>query len=229
MYATRNVNIRTQPKVSSSSPGKLMKGESVERIGINQSGWSAVIYQDDLYYIASEYLTTKEPQKNQSGSNVKITETAASGTVYTTREVNFRKGPGTDTAAMGRVPGGTKLALLANTSNGWCKVNYGGTVGYIAGGYLTTEAPKVPEETTPPSETTDPTESSTETKDPTESSAESESKDPSETTKPLKPGDPSDPSETTKATDPSETTKATDPSETTKATESRDASEKDQK
>ena len=138
VYATRNVNIRTEPNVSSHSPGQLMRGESVLRIGVSNDGWSAVLYHDEVCYIASKYLTTQEPQNSGNGGTpAKVTESPSSGTVYTNHYVNIRKGPGADTPKLGQIPEGATVTRLAVCSNGWVKVNYNGTVGYVAGGYLT--------------------------------------------------------------------------------------------
>ena len=219
VYATRNVNIRTQPNVNSRSPGKLMKDESVKRIGKSHDGWSAVIYKDELYYIASEYLTTDVPaEKPQSGGSgtEKVTESPASGTLYTTAKVNFRKGPGTDTKILSQLPEGAKVTVLAKASNGWYKVSYDGTEGYVAGGYLTDKEPeeetkpteKPTEPATKPSEDTKPTEKPTEpaTKpgedtEPTEKPTEPTTK-PGEDTKPEpSESEPSEPSESESSTD----------------------------
>ena len=150
VYATRDVNIRTEPTVNSRSPGKLKKGQSAERIGISKDGWSAVILDEQLRYIASKYLTTQEPQ--QGGGGGKVTESPASGTMYTKGDVNLRKGPGADTPGLTTIPKGTAVEQLAICTNGWIKVNYAGTVGYVAGNFLTAQAPAeptVPETTVP--------------------------------------------------------------------------------
>ena len=147
VYATRNVNIRTEPNVSSHSPGQLMRGEAVLRIGVSGDGWSAVLYKDEVRYIASKYLTTQQSQTGGNGGTpVKVTESASSGTVYANHYVNIRKGPGADTAKLGQVPEGAAVTRLAVCSNGWVKISYSGIVGYVAGGYLSDKAPEKPTE-----------------------------------------------------------------------------------
>lgn len=137
--ATRNVNIRTEPAVQSDSPGKLPKGDSVRRVGTNQAGWSAVIYNDQLCYIASEYLTVQEVANPGGGTSVSskdVTETAATGTVVANHTVNFRKTPHVSGKWLASIPQGTELELLAECSNGWVKVKYKDMEGYVAGGYV---------------------------------------------------------------------------------------------
>ena len=157
VYATRNVNIRTKPSVQSSSPGKLLKDHSANRIGIATDGWSAVVIDGELYYIASEYLTTRVPGEKEDLS--RVTEKAVKDVVYTTAKVNFRKGPGADTDFLGQIPKGTKLNRVAICSNGWCKVQYQGKTGYVAGNYVSLDDPaKATEPTQPKPDETRPAE-----------------------------------------------------------------------
>ena len=145
VYATRKVNIRKEPAVNSDSPGQLPKDDSVKRVGVRSDGWSAVIYDDQLYYIASEYLTTKAPHGNGGGSsqsNKNVQEEPAEGIVYTNHVVNFRKGPSAKTEWLAQIPLGAALKRQAVCSNGWVKVEYEGKVGYVAGGYVTDTAPE---------------------------------------------------------------------------------------
>ena len=150
VYAAREVNIRMEPSVNSNSPGTLQKGEAVQRLGTSGDGWSAVLIQEDLRYIASKYLTTKAPNVPAPGS--KVTETEAGDTLYAGHWVRLRQGPGADTAMLGTIPEGAKLVRIAICSNGWSKVSYGGMVGYVAGGYLTSTQPSA-KPTEPPAAT----------------------------------------------------------------------------
>ena len=229
VYATRNVNIRTEPTVNSHSPGQLLRGESVLRIGVSGDGWSAVLYKDEVCYIASKYLTTQQPQNggNGGGTPVKVTESASSGTVYTNHYVNIRKGPGADTPKLGQIPEGATVTRLAVCSNGWVKVSYNGIVGYVAGGYLTDKAPvpDTPKPTQPviPDPSERPVAPSTPAggggskdpsapgKDPTDPKVPDETRKPDETKVPdetKKPDETKAPDETTK---PVETTKPEEP------------------
>ena len=54
VYATTNVNVRSQPDASSTSYGKLLKGESVERIEKMSNGWSKVKYNGRDAYIPKQ-------------------------------------------------------------------------------------------------------------------------------------------------------------------------------
>ena len=59
---------------------------------------------------------------------------AESGTVYTTGNVNMRKGAGTDYSRILTIPSGTNITLLS-AGNKWSQVSYGGRTGYIHNNY----------------------------------------------------------------------------------------------
>ena len=62
VYATENVNIRTEPNTESEKVAQLKKGESITRIG-EADGWSKVIYDGEERYITSEYLALTPPEE----------------------------------------------------------------------------------------------------------------------------------------------------------------------
>lgn len=67
VYATQDgINIRSSYSTSSSSIGKLKKGEEVTRIGVGSNGWSKVNYNGTTAYISSSLLTTTKPEEEKS-------------------------------------------------------------------------------------------------------------------------------------------------------------------
>lgn len=67
VYATMNVNVRTEPSVESKKVGLLCGGQSIERTGILSNGWSRVMFGEEERFIHSDYLTTAKPS-GYSGS-----------------------------------------------------------------------------------------------------------------------------------------------------------------
>ena len=57
VYVTSRVNVRVEPNTSCESLAVLEVGESVHRIGYNET-WSQVEYNGGVHYIASQYLST---------------------------------------------------------------------------------------------------------------------------------------------------------------------------
>ena len=150
VYATRSVNIRRDPSASSEYMGRLSRGETLQRVGESDGGWSAVVYKDELCYISSQYLTTDGAAHTGNYTAIPL-ESKAGGIVTTNRLVNFRKGPAAYTTLLGQIPENTDLQRLGVCTNGWIKVEYKGMEGYVAGGYLT--GPDSPPEETKPRET----------------------------------------------------------------------------
>ena len=62
VYATENVNIRTEPNTDCDIITVLQKGSSITRIG-EADGWSKVLYEGEERYITSEYLSLTSPEE----------------------------------------------------------------------------------------------------------------------------------------------------------------------
>lgn len=60
---------------------------------------------------------------------------ASIGGGTTTTEVNFRTGAGTDSSVISTLPNGAKVVVMGET-NGWYKIVYNGTEGYVSGDYV---------------------------------------------------------------------------------------------
>lgn len=61
VYATCDVNIRELPSKDSNKYGLLRFGEQITRTGVGDNGWSRVIYNDNILYINSKFLSTDKP------------------------------------------------------------------------------------------------------------------------------------------------------------------------
>ena len=145
VYAVKSVRIRSQGNVDSDDLGRLNPGKPVKRIGLSDDGWSAVVIEDQVRYISSEYLTTEEQPEPTENPNVP-SETEVDDMVYTVDDVNMREGPGFDRAILCRVPEYVELHRTAIVSSGWCKVTYKDKEGYISTGYLAEKHPGTSED-----------------------------------------------------------------------------------
>lgn len=61
VYATTNVNIRKGPGIKYEILGLLKADKSILRIATGSNGWSKVMYNNNICYISSEYLTAEKP------------------------------------------------------------------------------------------------------------------------------------------------------------------------
>ncbi len=133
-YATERVNVRTGPGTSYKVIGALDAGEQVKLTGYTGK-WSQVIYNGRVAYVFTKYLTATAPV---GGSTVQPVQPTESTTLYTTANLNFRKGPGSKYGIIGTINAGTPVTYLG-TSGKWTKVSCGGYTGYLFTKYLTTK------------------------------------------------------------------------------------------
>lgn len=85
--------------------------------------------------------STEPPTEPPTEPVAEVIYSKVNETVYTTGNVNFRSGAGTDTAKIFKLSRGTKLKRIAIGSNGWSKVEYNGKTGYIFSRYLSKNKP----------------------------------------------------------------------------------------
>lgn len=137
VYTVSDVNMREGPGFDKAVLGRIPAFTELHRIATYNSGFDKVIYKDKEVYVSSDYLTAKHPSELE----VEVAEEPANDTIYTTREVNFRKAPRVESGIYGRIPQGTELHRIAITENDWAKVSYDGHEGYISGEFISTTAP----------------------------------------------------------------------------------------
>ena len=67
VYAISTVNVRSGPSTDDMIVGSLSYGESVQRTGIGNKGWSRVDYNGEEAYVYASYLSTTNPAQDTSG------------------------------------------------------------------------------------------------------------------------------------------------------------------
>ena len=108
---------------------------------------------------ATATVTVKAKQNNNTtgggstggnaGENTTPTEpkfTSVNETVYATTEVNVRKSWSTSSGIIGSLGAGKSVTRIGKGDNGWSKVSFNGSTGYIYSEYLTTTQPKAEEQ-----------------------------------------------------------------------------------
>ncbi|SCH38375.1 C40 family peptidase [Romboutsia sp. Marseille-P6047] len=117
-----SVNFRTGPGTNYSSMKKLNKGDTVEYIGTSGT-WINVSYNGEVGYVHSDYVSSP------GSSNQTITK------VVTATTLNVRSGAGTNYSKIGTLSKGDEVSVISE-SNGWAKINYKGTNGYVSNDYI---------------------------------------------------------------------------------------------
>ena len=150
VYALEDLNVRSGWGTSYNKIGSLKKSASTKRIAVGSNGWDKIDYNGTTGYVMSKYLTTQKPEDNtqnnepdNTSDSVKEPTWRATGdTVYALQKLNVRSGSGTSFKAIGMLKKNDKVKRIAVGSNGWDKIDYNGTIGYVMSKYLTTEKPE---------------------------------------------------------------------------------------
>lgn len=69
VYALRTANIRSHPGKENEKLGSLNRGDSIRRVGIGSNGWSKVIYNGEIGYMYTDYLSTEKPNDYEVGAS----------------------------------------------------------------------------------------------------------------------------------------------------------------
>ncbi|CEN79520.1 C40 family peptidase [Paraclostridium sordellii] len=128
------VNFRKGPGTNYSIITSLNKGTKVGYIS-ESNGWTKVNYNGTIGYMSSNYLGTIDSNSGGNNSESNEDSTVKSEKQVTGSRVNFRKGPGTNYSVITSLNKGTKVGYISE-SNGWAKVNYNGTIGYMSVNYI---------------------------------------------------------------------------------------------
>jgi uncharacterized protein YgiM (DUF1202 family) len=121
-WVAGNVNLRSGASMNHSVIRTLSPGTSVELLESQTNGWSRVRHSGTEGFIKSDLLSTSP--------------TPASTTLRTVTGVYFRTGPSTNHRAIELLQANTPVTVLENQSNGWSKVRYNGTEGFIKTEFL---------------------------------------------------------------------------------------------
>ncbi len=120
----------------------LKNGETATRTAVSDSGWSEVVYQGQVCYAVSSYLTTDmhyQPGQGEDPDGIQTQFTAVNETVTAKVEVNLRMLPSVeheDADVIARLKNGDVAQRIGISDNGWSKLNYKGTVCYAVSSYL---------------------------------------------------------------------------------------------
>ena len=126
-----SVNLRSEANTSSSILAELKNGTAVTVVS-TANGWCKVTCSGKTGYIKQDYVST-----TGSASNNTSASTGTAAVVKCSSTVNFRSSASTSSTILGELKNGTAVTVLS-TSNGWSKVSYAGTTGYISVDYLVT-------------------------------------------------------------------------------------------
>ena len=131
---TAGLNVRKGPSTSYAKIVTLSYGQSVNVLSTS-NGWSKINYNGSTGYVSSQYLQSTKPSSSSSSETSQTVKY-----VNTTSGLNMRTGPATSYAKITTIAYGQSVNVLS-TSNGWSKLNYSGSTGYVSSQYLQSKKP----------------------------------------------------------------------------------------
>lgn len=141
-------NLRTLPSVEredSQIVGQLKKGETAQRIGTSDNGWSKLEWNGQTVYAVSNYLTTdltgEQPQNSPDSQQIQTQFEEINDRVTAKLEVNLRSLPSVedpDCVVVAKIKNGEVVQRTGiNRDVGWSRVVYNGQTLYCVSQYLT--------------------------------------------------------------------------------------------
>ena len=121
---TDNLNVRSGPSSNYSKLGILTKGTKVEVVERYSNGWYKIKYKGSYGYVSGAYVSL-------DGSKGEVIATGK-----TTAGLNVRSGAGTGYKKIGHLNKGTKVEIVTKLSNGWYKIKFNSSYGYVSGDYV---------------------------------------------------------------------------------------------
>ena len=157
------INVRSGPDTAYDRVTRVNEGKRVTLLG-EEGGWFRVSFDGTTGYILGDYLTPDDgalaalvaaeaaagptapaveamaPAPAAEASSAGFNDVGPYGAYITGGTINVRTGPGTEFERVTLVSTGKKIDVLGE-ANGWFKVSFGGTTGYVLGEYVTEEEP----------------------------------------------------------------------------------------
>jgi len=118
------LHLRKSASSASKSLGLFYTGTPLNVVSYTRTGWAYVRIGQTEGYMAADYLTFIPP--TQYGATCILRNSRATG-------LNLRSTPSTGGELIGFAPNYSTLTLLGELSDGWCYVDYNGTLGYMLG------------------------------------------------------------------------------------------------
>lgn len=127
-----NLNIRKLNGTNNEVIGKIPSGKTVSILGETTDGWYKVRYNNIEGYSSSEYIkiigSNEVSTENSMAFNGKVKNMSA--------RLNVRAKSNTSSEIIDRLSSGQVVKIVAQTSNGWYKVEVNNKVGYVSGNYI---------------------------------------------------------------------------------------------
>ena len=142
VYAAEKITVRVGPDSGKPSLGTLLPGDLVNQIAEGDKGWSKIRFKGQEGYVKTDSLTTRDPGEKPEPEKKPVRREPGyrevSDTIESTGSLHVRSGPGTDYKSIGYLKKGMTARRVAVSDNGWSKIKYEKTYGYVSNQYIKT-------------------------------------------------------------------------------------------
>lgn len=128
------LNFRLGPSTNDTVIGGLSEGTTFTILS-ESNGWYKINYDGTIGYVYGYYVSIGNNSSSLSNSSSNTSKSGVVSNLNNGVDLNFRSGPNTDYSIIGELSEGTSVTILSE-NNGWYKINYDGTVGYVYSDYI---------------------------------------------------------------------------------------------
>ena len=138
------LNVRSGASTNNSIIGSISKNAKVEIISTS-NGWHKIKYNNTTGFVSAEYINTSSNNptsgnnNSNSGNNNSSNNTVISTGVVNADALNVRSGASTSNSIIGSISKNAKVEIIS-TSNGWHKIKYNNTTGFVSAEYINTSS-----------------------------------------------------------------------------------------
>ncbi len=156
--ATDVINIRSSDSETADVLAKTEKDQEFTQLEALANGWSKIEYDGGVAYVKTEFFevvgeetreVTAESEETEETETTTETESETETTTTSTKDtsaktgkmtvndsVRLRKSQSTDSDIITMIYAGSSVNVVEQYSNGWAKVEYNGSTGYIKSEFL---------------------------------------------------------------------------------------------
>ena len=132
-----SLNLRSGPSTNSAVLDKLLRGTAVT-VFSETNGWAKVEVNGKYGYVSSQYLSTDNPNKQNSSDENKAVVKYVN--VNPGSSLNMRTKPSLNSSIITKLARGVEVNVLSE-SNGWAKIEVYGKEGYVSTEFLSPVKP----------------------------------------------------------------------------------------
>lgn len=126
---TTKLNIRSGAGTNYRIVGTVGGNATVTILG-QEGSWYKISYNGVTGYVSGSYIKVNSSNNNNTDSTVKYGKV-----VDVSTKLNIRKSASTSSSIIGTLSNNTTVTILEKL-NGWYKISYNGTVGYVSSSYI---------------------------------------------------------------------------------------------